>query len=70
MPPDEIIDARTHFLDVKPVDQPVLATLYAADEMMRDAERGALGVSPAETFSMLLPHLEFLWKEVTRPLKV
>jgi hypothetical protein len=70
MPPDEIIDARTHFLDVKAVDQPVLATLYAADEMMRDAERGALGVSPAETFSMLLPHLEFLWKEVTRPLKV
>lgn len=66
MPPDEIIDARTHFLDIQPVDQPVLATLYAADEMMRDAERGALGVPPSETFTMLVPHLEFLWKQVTR----
>ncbi len=70
MPPDEIIDARTHFLDVQPVDQPLLATLYAADEMMRDAERGSLGVNPEETFAMLLPHLEFLWKQVTRPAKV
>jgi len=69
MPQDEIIEARTHFLDVQPVDQPLLATLYAADEMMRDAERGALGVSPEETFAMLLPHLEFLWKQVIRPVK-
>jgi hypothetical protein len=70
MPPDEIIDARTHFLDVQPVDQTVLASLYAADEMMRDAERGSLGVSPGETFAMLVPHLEFLWKQITRPAKV
>ncbi len=69
MPQDEIIDARTHFLDVQPVDQPLLATLYAADEMMRDAERGSLGVNAAETFAMLVPHLEFLWKQVTRPAK-
>lgn len=69
MPQDEIIEARTHFLDVQPVDQPLLATLYAADEMMRDADRGALGVSPEETFAMLLPHLEFLWKQVARPAK-
>lgn len=66
MPQDEIIDARTHFLDVQPVDQPVLATLYAADELMRDSERGSLGATPAETFAMLVPHLEFLWKQVTR----
>jgi len=70
MPQDEIIDARTHFLDVQPVDQPLLATLYAADELMRDAERGSLGVSPDDTFAMLVPHVEFLWKQMTRPQKV
>ncbi len=69
MPPDEIIDARTHFLDLQPVDQPLLATLYAADEMMRDADRGSLGISHDETFAMLMPHLEFLWKQMTRPAK-
>ncbi|HWB07416.1 MAG TPA: hypothetical protein VG796_30610 [Verrucomicrobiales bacterium] len=69
MPQDEIIDARTHFLDVQSVDQPLLATLYAADEMMRDADRGTLGVSHDETFAMLMPHLEFLWRQITRPVK-
>jgi hypothetical protein len=69
MPPDEIIDARTHFLEVQPVDQPTLATLatlYAADEMMRESERAAAAASPSQTFNFLIPHIEFLWKQVTR----
>jgi len=69
MPPDEIIDARTHFLDVRPVDQSLLATLYAADELMRDAARGALHASQEETFAALVPHLEFLWKQLMRPVR-
>jgi hypothetical protein len=67
MPPDEIIDARTHFLDVQPADQPTLATLYAADEMMRESERGTGAAGAAATFTFLMPHIEFLWKQVTRP---
>jgi hypothetical protein len=67
MPPDEIIDARTHFLDVRPVDQSILATLYAADELMRDAARGAFQVSQEETFAALVPHLEFLWRQMMTP---
>ncbi len=67
MPPDEIIDARTHFLDVLPVDQSGLATLYAADELMRDAARGTLHVSEEQTFAALVPHLETLWRRVLSP---
>jgi len=67
MSPDEIIDARTRFLDVQTVDQSMLATLYAADELMREAARGQHGVNPEEVFAALVPHLEFLWKRAARP---
>ncbi len=66
MPPDEIINVRTHFLEIQSVDQPTLATLYAADEMMRESERAEAAATPAQTFTFLIPHIEFLWKQVTR----
>lgn len=69
MPQDEIIDARRHFLDVRAVDQSMLATLYAADELLRDAGRGALGTTPEHTFSALVPHIEFLWKQMPRAVR-
>ena len=69
MPPDEIIGARTHFLDIRTVDQATLATLYAADELLRDAARGALTVPPERVFAALVPHIEFLWKQMPRPVR-
>lgn len=70
MPQDEIIDARRHFLDVRMVDQSMLATLYAADELLRDAGRGVLGATPDQTFTALVPHIEFLWKQMPRAAKM
>ena len=69
MPQDEIIDARTHFLHLRTVDQSTLATLYAADELLRDAARGALRVTLEQTFAALVPHIEFLWKQMPRPVR-
>ena len=66
LPPDEIIEARTRFLEILTVDQATLASLYAAGELLRESERGALGAGTGETFSCLAPHIEFLWKELSR----
>ena len=68
MRPDEIVEARGHFLDVQTLDQPSLAALYALDELLREAERGALGANVSDTFAALAPHVEFLWHRLTRPL--
>ncbi len=66
MPPDEIISARSHYLDLQPLDRTELAALYAGDEVLRDAARGALPLNPQETFSQIASSLEFLWKRLTR----
>lgn len=66
--PDEIVHARSHYLDVQRFDHPELASLYAADDVLRDAERGELGAPVSEVFAALSPHIDFLWKRITRPL--
>lgn len=69
MRPDEIVHARARFLDIQTVDQPTLAVLYAADEVLHEAESGRLNVPVADAFQALVPHIDFLWRRVTRPLK-
>ena len=69
MRPDEIVHARARFLDIQTVDHPTLAVLYAADEVLHEAESGRLNVPVADAFQALVPHIDFLWRRVTRPLR-
>ena len=64
--PDEIIGARTQFLDVHTLDDGQLAGLAAAGELLREAERGGGVAGPAEVFGVLAERLAFLWRELTR----
>ena len=64
--PDEIIGARTQFLDVHTLDEGQLAGLTAAGELLREAERGGGVTGPAEVFAVLAERLAFLWRELTR----
>jgi hypothetical protein len=64
--PDEIIGARTQFLDVHTLDEGQLAGLAAAAELLREAERGGGVAGPAEVFGVLAERLAFLWRELTR----
>jgi hypothetical protein len=64
--PDEIIGARTQFLDVHTLDEGQLAGLAAAGELLREAERGGGVAGPAEVFAVLAERLAFLWRELTR----
>lgn len=69
LPQDEIISARARFLDLQTLTQPELATLYAADEVLREAERGSLAIGSPDAFAAMAPRLEFFWKRLTRPLR-
>jgi hypothetical protein len=66
MSADEIIGARTQFLDVHTLDEGQLAGLAAAGELLREAERGGGVAGPAEVFGVLAERLAFLWRELTR----
>ncbi len=65
---DEIVSARAHFLDLQTLDHPSLAACYAADEVLRESERGTLPLGSADAFAAMAPQLETLWKRLTRPL--
>ena len=65
---DEIVSARAHFLDLQTLDHPSLAACYAIDEVLRESERGTLPLGIADGFTAMAPHLETLWKKLTRPL--
>ncbi len=67
---DEIVSARAHFLDLQTLDHPSLAALYATDETLREVERGTLTQGSADAFVSMAPHLENLWKKLTRPLNL
>lgn len=64
---DEIVSARAHFLDLQTLDHPSLAACYAADEVLRESERGTLPLGSADAFTAMAPQLETLWKRLTRP---
>lgn len=65
---DEIVAARACFLDVQTLSAAELATLHATDEVLREAERGALMVGSGDAFAAMAPHLDFFWKRLTRPI--
>lgn len=69
MHPDEAAAARARFLDIQTLDHAELATLYATDEVLREAERGTLAVGSSDAFAAMAPYLEFFWKRLTRPLR-
>ncbi len=66
MPPDEIIHARSRYLDLQPLERQELAALYAGDEILRDAARNALALNASDAFAHIAPAIEFLWKRLTR----
>ena len=66
MPQDEIIHARSHYLDLQPLERQELAALYAGDEILRDAARGALALNDSDAFTHIAPAIEFLWRRLTR----
>ncbi len=68
IPQDEIPASRPSFLDLQTLDHPQLAALYAADEVLRECEAGSLPLASADGFAAMAPHLEGLWKRLTRPL--
>jgi len=66
---DQIVEAKSRYLDLVTLDQDSLATLYAADELLHSAEHGNEGLPPVdEIFQILSGHLDSFWKRLTRPL--
>jgi hypothetical protein len=65
MAADEIIAARSHFLDIHSLDQVELASLYAAHALLAPAT-GTDSAATATAFAATAPHISFLWKNLTR----
>lgn len=66
LPQDEIVAARARFLQVITLEPLETATLHAADHVLHEAACGALSANPQETFSTLVPYLEFFWIRLMR----
>lgn len=65
MAADEIIAARSHFLDIHSLDQVELASLYAAHALLAPAT-GSDAAAKTNVFAATAPHISFLWKNLTR----
>jgi hypothetical protein len=65
MAPDEIIAARSQFLEIHNLDQVELASLGAAHALLSPAG-GSLPDAKASLFAATAPHISFLWKNLTR----
>ena len=50
------------------LDTRSIASLYAMQRMIKEAESGAINAEPAQVMSVLARELDFFWKRVTRPL--
>ncbi len=68
LPQDHPQPEPPRFLDLQTLDHPQLATFYAADEVLRECEAGSLPLTSADGFAAMAPHLQNLWKKLTRPL--
>ncbi len=53
-------------IDLITLDFPQLASLYAMQRMIKEAETGALEAPPPQVMSVLARELDFLWKRITR----
>ncbi|MBL9115956.1 MAG: hypothetical protein JNJ83_13195 [Verrucomicrobiaceae bacterium] len=54
------------YLDPLHLDPRSLASLYATQSLIHEAENGSLQVSPPHLMSIVTKELDFLWKRVTR----
>lgn len=59
-----------HVVDPIHVDTRSVASLYAMQRIIKEAESGALPAQPAQVMSVLARELDFFWKRVTRPMPV
>ena len=64
-PPDLGIDCD--LLDTIVFDPSAIASVYAAEEIVRDAETGEIDADPGSVLGVLARELDFLWKRLTRP---
>ena len=58
---------RSH-VDPLHLDMRSIASLYAMQRMIKEAETGAINAEPAQVMSVLARELDFFWKRVTRPI--
>jgi hypothetical protein len=58
---------RAH-VDPLHLDTRSIASLYAMQRMIKEAETGAINAEPAQVMSVLARELDFFWKRVTRPI--
>lgn len=61
-----IPDALRSRLDTVHLDSGSVASLYAMQRIIKEAENGSLQVEPAQVMSALARELDFFWKRVTR----
>ncbi len=54
-------------LDTIVFDPSAVASVYAAEELVRDAESGEIDADPGSVLGVLARELDFLWKRLTRP---
>lgn len=55
-------------LDAVHLDTRSIASLYAMQRMIKEAQTGTIKAEPAQVISVLARELDFFWKRVTRPL--
>ncbi len=55
-------------VDALHLDTRSIASLYAMQRMIKEAETGAIKAEPAQVMSVLARELDFFWKRITRPL--
>ena len=56
------------WVDVVHLDGRSIASLYAMQRIIREAELGTLQAAPQQVMSVLARELDFFWKRITRPL--
>ncbi len=65
---DAIPAALRPRMEVLHLDTRSIASLYAMQRMITEAEAGAFNATPSQVMSVLARELDFFWKRVTRPL--
>lgn len=65
---DVFSDSVRERVDLVSLDPRSVASLYAMQRIIKDAESGAIQAEPSEVMSVLARELDFFWKRITRPL--
>lgn len=64
---DVIPDHVRTRIDVVHLDNRSIASLYAMQRVIADAESGTLQATPSQVMAVLARELDFFWKRITRP---